>query len=159
MDPIIFIKETARAIQERKVKPSVIIENPHKILSGETKKIVINKRGLGIKVGESIVDVIIKYGSTIKKDELEWETFCNIPDDNMKSTYIPRDDPVLVKVIERVRNAFQGKTIPDPPRTDQERLAKDLQGFKIAEVPVEEWAWYIGKAGEHTKLEYVAMRF
>ncbi len=139
MDPIIFIKETAKAIQERKVKPSVIIENPHKILSGDTKKIIVNKRGLGIEVGEEIVDLMIRYGSTIKKDTLTWETYCNVPDSNMRSTFVPRDDPILIKMVER-------------------KVMKDLH-FKVAEVPVEEWAWYIGKAGKQPIFEYVAMRF
>ena len=139
MDPIIFIKETAKAIRERKVKPSVIIENPHKILSGETKKIIVNKRGLGVQVGEEIVDLMIKYGSDIKKDDLEWETYCNIPDSNMRSTFVPRDDPVLIKMVER-------------------KVRKDLH-FKVAEVPIEEWAWYVGKAGKQPVFEYVAMRF
>lgn len=139
MDPIIFIKETARAIQERKLKPSVIIENPHKILSGKTKKILVNKRGLGIQVGEEIVDLMIKYGSTIKKEELEWETYCNIPDENMKSTFVQRDDPILIKMVER-------------------KVRKDLY-FKVAEVPIEEWAWYVGEAGKHPKFEFIAMRF
>lgn len=139
MDPIIFIKETARAIQERKIKPSVIIQNPHKILSGETKKILVNKRGLGIQVGEEIVDLMIKYGSTIKKEDLDWETYCNIPDENMKSTFVSRDDPILIKMVER-------------------KVRKDLH-FKIAEVPIEEWSWYIGEAGKQPKFEYVAMRF
>ncbi len=139
LDPIIFIKETARAIQERKIKPSVIIQNPHKILSGETKKILVNKRGLGIQVGEQIVDLMIKYGSTIKKDDLEWETYCNVPVEEMKCTFVPRDDPVLIKMVER-------------------KVMKDLH-FKVAEVPIEEWSWYIGEAGKQPKFEYVAMRF
>lgn len=139
MDPIVFIKETAKAIKERGVKPYQIIENPHKILSGETKKIVINKRGLGIEVGEEIVDLMIKYGSTIKKEDLKWETYCNIPDQNMKLTFVPRDDPILVKMIER-------------------KVMKDLH-FKVADVPIEEWAWYIGNAGKQPIFEYVAMRF
>lgn len=142
MDPIIFIKETAKAIRDRKIKPSVIVENPHKILSGETKKVIINKRGLGIQVGEEIVDLMIKYGSTIKKENLEWETYCNIPNDEMKSTFVPRDDAILIKMIER-------------------KVRTDLHGFKIAEVPIEEWAWYIGKTDgkQGVKFEYVAMRF
>lgn len=139
MDPIVFIKETAKAIKERGIKPYQIIENPHKILTGETKKIVINKRGLGIEVGEEIVDLMIKYGSTIKKEDLKWETYCNIPDQNMKLTFVPRDDPVLVKMVER-------------------KVMKDLH-FKIAEVPIEEWAWYIRNAGKQPIFEYVAMRF
>ena len=139
MDPIIFIKETARAIKERKVKPWAIIESPHKILTGETKKILVNKRGLGIKIGEEIVDLMIKYGSSVKKDELKWETFCNVPDVNMRSTYVPRDDPVLIKMVER-------------------KVRNDLH-LKVAEVPIEEWAWYIGEAGEQNKFEYIAMRF
>ena len=139
MDPIIFIKETARAIKERGVKPWAIIESPHKILTGETKKVLVNKRGMGIKIGEEIVDLMIKYGSTIKKEELDWETFCNVPDVNMRSTYVPRDDPVLIKMVER-------------------KVRNDLH-LKVAEVPVEDWAWYIGKAGEQNKFEYIAMRF
>jgi hypothetical protein len=139
VDPIVFIKETAKAIQERKIKPYVIIENPHKILSGETKKILINKRGVGIQVGEEIVDLMIKYGSKIKKDELEWETFCNIPDNNMKSAFVPRDDPVLIKMVER-------------------KIRNDLN-FKIAEVPIEPWAWYISKSGQAPVFEFVAMTF
>lgn len=138
MDPIIFIKETAKAIQ-RGVKPYVIIENPHKILTGETKKILVNKRGLGIQVGEEIVDLMIKYGSKINKDELQWETYCNIPDDNMRSTFVSRDDPILIKMVER-------------------KVRNDLH-FKVAEVPVEEWAWYVGKTGKHPEFEFVAMRF
>ncbi len=139
IDPIIFIKETAKAIQERKVKPYAIIENPHKILSGEYKKILVNKRGCGIQVGEEIVDLMIKYGSTIKKEELKWETYCNIPDNTMKSTFVPRDDPVLIKMVER-------------------NIRDDLK-FKIAEVPVESWAWYIGKTGKVPVFEFVAMTF
>ena len=82
------------------MKPYVIIENPPTILSGETKKILVNKRGLGIQVGEEIVDLMIKYGSKITKEVLEWETYCNIPDSNMKSTFVPRDDPVLIKMVK-----------------------------------------------------------
>lgn len=138
MDPIIFIKATARAIQNG-TKASTIITNPHKILSGDTMKIAINKRGLGIQVGEEIVDLMVKYGSTIEKEKLEWQTFCNIPDDQMRYTFVPRDDPVLIKMIER-------------------KVMKDLH-FKVAEVPVETWAWYVGKAGKQPEFEYVAMRF
>ncbi len=142
MEPIIFIKETAKAILNRKIKPSVIIDNPHKILTGETKKVIINKRGLGIQIGEEIVDLMIKYGSTIEKEKLEWETYCNIPNNDMRSTFVPRDDPILIKMIER-------------------KVRTDLQGFKIAEVPIEDWAWYIGKTDgkQGQKFEYVAMRF
>jgi len=139
MDPIIFIKETAKAIKERGVKPWAIIENPHKILTGETKKIIVNKRGMKIEIGEEIVDLMIKYGSTIKKEDLQWETYCNIPDSNMKSTFVPRDDPILIKMIER-------KVMPD-------------LHFKVAEVPVEDWAWYVGKTGKTPEFEYIAMRF
>ncbi len=142
MDPIIFIKETAKAILERKIKPYVIINNPHKILTGETKKIIINKRGLGIQIGEVIVDLMITCGSTLNKEELEWETYCNIPNAEMRSTFVPRDDPILIKMIER-------------------KVYKDLNGFKIAEVPIEDWAWYVGKTNSNQgqKFEYVAMRF
>jgi hypothetical protein len=93
VDPIVFIKETAKAIQERKIKPYVIIENPHKILSGETKKILINKRGLGIQVGEEIVDLMIKYGSKIKKDELKGIRICRQALAKWEEDFDERKDP------------------------------------------------------------------
>ena len=138
LNPIVFIKATATAISNG-VKPYAIIENPHKILSGDTKKVVVNKRGLGVKVGEQIVDLMIEYGSTINKDKLVFETFCNVPDTSLRFTFVPRDDPVLVKMVER-------------------KVRDDLH-FTVAEVPVEEFAWYIGITGKNPEFEFVAMRF
>lgn len=116
MDPYLLIKKTAEAIQ-RGVKPYKLIDNPQKILSGETKKIVLNKKEKGIILYEEQIKQLEAMGMQVK--DLEWKGKYN-----NKIRYVnieTRDDPTLILAVE----------------------GNMLKDFVIVELPVEEWSWVI----------------
>lgn len=122
----LLIEKTATAIQ-RGVKPKKILKNPMLILSGETEKIIINKRGQGVQIFPEVLEQL----RTIDKEWVDsmtftWKTYM-IP--GCKYTEITdRKHKSLIKLIEE-------KRIPNC-------------GLVVIEVPVEEWSYTIEKS-EH----------
>jgi hypothetical protein len=116
-----IIKITAKAI-ESGIKPYKLIEDPTKILSGETKEIVISKYGKNIRLGENIVDRLIELGETIDKSILKWKQHLSLPGPEHKFTvWENRESTALIKLVKL------GET---------DRLV-------ISHVPVEDWSWII----------------
>lgn len=116
MNAHLLIQKTAEAI-ENGVKPYKIIQNPQKILSGDVKKIVLNRFDRGIILYDYQVKELENAG--LKFNNLEWKSKFN-----NRMRYIifeERDNKILVDAVEG-------------------GLLKD---FSVFEVPVEEWAWVI----------------
>ena len=131
IDSHLLIRKVAEVIQGG-VKPYKLIENPQKVLSGEKKKIVLNKVDNGLVLYEEQVKMLKKNGLDLSN--LDWKSKFN-----NKVRYViyeNRDDPVLVDAVEA-------------------HLLKDFIAF---EVPVEEWAWVIKFMKKQTGgSEYVEM--
>lgn len=129
-----IIKITAEAIQNG-IKPYKLIQDPTKILSGETKQIVISKKGKGVRLAEHIIDQLIEHGEKINKDSLVWKYFHNIPTPESKYTdFEDRENKTLLKLIE---------------------LGK-VKNLGIANVPVENWAWAVECTSDIFAQEYIA---
>lgn len=137
MDKIsFFIVKTAESIQNG-MKPYKIIDNPRKILSGETKLILINQGGKGLQIAENVCKSMADLGDNwALNDPKEWKYYLGIPDENMRYTICPeRDNKILLKMVER-------QSIPE-------------SNFKIVEVPVEEWAYEIMVLPGSRQQEYI----
>ncbi len=116
MDAHELIRKTAEAIQNG-TKAYKIIEDPHKILSGSMKKIILNRMDNGLIIYEEQAKELEQYGLDIS--QLEWKSKFN-----GKMKYIvfqERDNKILVDAVE----------------------AGILKDFSVFEVPVEDWAWVI----------------
>jgi len=127
------IKITAEAIRDG-IKPYKLIENPSKILSGETKQIVISKKGKDIRLAEEIIDQLINLGEKIDKKTLSWKTYHNIPNGAKYTIFQDRGNTMLIKLIE----------------------AGTLKDLRIVNVPIEEWSWGIEITNDIFSQEYIA---
>jgi hypothetical protein len=128
-----IIRITAEAIQGG-IKPYKLIENPAKILSGNTKKIVISKHGEKIRLGENIIDRLIELGETIDKTKLTWKQHLGIPGpDHRYTEWTQRDTKSLIDLVE------SGET---------DRLG-------IVEVPIEDWSWVVLCTDDIYAREYI----
>lgn len=131
MNTHLLIRKTAEAIQNG-VKPYKLIENPQKILTGEMKKIVLNRVDQGIVLFEDDVKLLESHGLDLSN--LEWKSKFN---NKLRYVVYPeRDNKILVDLVES-------------------GMLKDFSAF---DVPVEEWSWVIKFMKKPTGgTEYVEM--
>lgn len=128
-----IIKITAEAIQNG-IKPYKLIADPTKILSKETKQIVIAKKGSGVRLSEEIIDQLIADGESIDKDALTWKHYLDIPQSPRYVVFPDRENKTLIKKI----------------------LLEIIPDLRIVNVPVEDWSWDISTTDGPFAQEFIS---
>ena len=119
LSPQLVIQRTAEAILNG-MDPKQLVENPLSIFSENMKKIAINLKDDGIKLYESDIELLKNKGLSF--DNYEWHNSFGFKNDKLRYIkYDQRDNEILVQTI----------------------INKELDGFAIYEVPIEEWTWEV----------------
>jgi hypothetical protein len=129
-----IIKITAEAIHGG-ISPMKLINDPTKILSGETMELVTSKKGNHVRLSECIIDRLISLGETIDKESLDWKYFHGIPTPETKyAEFKDRKNDTLIKLIH----------------------LGEIKNLAVVKVPVETWSWTIECTSDIFAQEYIA---
>lgn len=132
------------------------------ILSGKTKKIVINSGGEGLKVSYEILQEMKNRGDCLATEIIEKDVF-NVIDDygyskNAKGDNKTRDKQWTFLDIKSNYYDYEydreNKTLIE---IIEENKIKNIGGWDldVVEVPIEEWAWHIENLRDHWRSEIV----
>lgn len=123
-----LILQTVQAIK-RGTPYKEILNDPMKILSGKTEKIIINKRGQGIQLFKNIVEEMIKRNDKwMKKNKSRLIWYSHILPNCKYTIMNDRKNETLISMIEN----------------------KEINncGLRIVDVPVEDWSYTIESSNQ-----------
>lgn len=152
---------------DRGISTKELRENYKKhILCGQTKKIVINSGGEGLKISYEILQEMKKRGDSLATQIIEKDIF-NVIDDysflshrNVKGDDKNRDKQWTFLDLPRGYFDYdrENKTLIEIIEEDK---IKNIGGWtlEVVEVPVEKWSWYIENLNDHWRSETVNFLF